>query len=186
MAPMSEAARFEFNEMKATAAAAVLLKLDNGVMDYMRLIKLLYIAEREALNRWGKPIVGDTYSSLDQGPILSTTLDLCKYQSRGVWASQIKRIGMRAVQLYSEPDLGPLSEAEVALLEEVSRVNREKDQYQLSEETHRFREWKDPKGSRVEILPEEIMRALGKPEDDIREALEEAKQEAFLRKLLRL
>jgi hypothetical protein len=33
-------------------AAELLLKLDDGAIDYMRLLKLLYIAERRALERW--------------------------------------------------------------------------------------------------------------------------------------
>jgi uncharacterized phage-associated protein len=183
---VQEVTRFEFDERRAAAAAALLLKLDDGAMDYMRLLKLLYIAERRALERWGKPIIGDRYYALDQGPILSNTLDLCKYQSRGVWSEQIKRVGLWAVQLQAEPDLGPLSESEVALLEEVSRIYRDKDQWELSEETHKFPEWKPPRGSRVEILPEDILRALGKSTEEIAEALQESRERAYVKRLLSL
>ena len=38
-----------FNERKATEAAAHLLALRGGQMHYLKLLKLLYIADREAL-----------------------------------------------------------------------------------------------------------------------------------------
>jgi len=65
-----------FNERKATEAAARLLKLRGGTMSYMKLIKLLYLADREALLRWGRPISTDRYVSMDRGPVLSHVLNL--------------------------------------------------------------------------------------------------------------
>ena len=53
--------RMRFNEKKATQAAARFLRLCKGCMNYMKLIKLLYIADREALLRWGRPITTDAY-----------------------------------------------------------------------------------------------------------------------------
>jgi uncharacterized phage-associated protein len=45
-------------------------------MSYMKLIKLLYLAGREALARWGRPIPTDTYVATKHGPVLSQVLDL--------------------------------------------------------------------------------------------------------------
>ena len=67
--------RFKFSEIKATQAAAFLLKANGGKMNYMKLIKLLYLADREALSRWERPITGDSYVSMDNGPVLSKVLD---------------------------------------------------------------------------------------------------------------
>ena len=47
---MEGVTRFEFDESKA-AATALLLRLDDGAIDYMRLLKLLYIAGRRVLER---------------------------------------------------------------------------------------------------------------------------------------
>ena len=68
--------RMRFNEKKATQAAARFLRHSNGRMNYMKLIKLLYIADRDALTRWGRPITTDSYFSLKHGPVLSQVLDL--------------------------------------------------------------------------------------------------------------
>ena len=43
--------KLRFNEAKAAQAAARLLKLRGGRMSFLKLIKLLYIVDREALLR---------------------------------------------------------------------------------------------------------------------------------------
>ena len=45
-------------------------------MSYMKLIKLLYLADRKRLLERGRPITFDTYYSLPHGPILSRTKEL--------------------------------------------------------------------------------------------------------------
>ena len=49
-----------FNERRATEAAARFLKLRGGRMKYLKLIKLLYFLDREALLRWGRPVTTDS------------------------------------------------------------------------------------------------------------------------------
>ena len=169
----SDRVRFRFNERKAAAAAAFLLEREDGTMDYMRLVKLLYLAERESLARLSHPISGDVYYALDQGPILSRVLDLCKYKSSGPWAAQIERSGLWAVRLRKPPDLGPLSAAGMAILEDVAKRFHERDQWDLSTLMHGFPEWKDPRGTRLEILPEDILTAVGKTPEQIQEILDE-------------
>ena len=170
--------RFRFNERKATAAAAFLLQQEGGTMDYMRLVKLLYLAERESLARLGHPLAGDLYYALDQGPILSRVLDLCKHNSSGAWAGQIERSGLWAVHLKGTPDLGPLSPAEMTILEDVAKTYRDRDQWELSTLMHGLPEWKDPRGARIEIAPVDILAALGKTPEQIREILDDAADDA--------
>lgn len=57
--------------MKATQAAALFLKLAQGPLNYMALIKLLYKADREAIRRWGLPITTDAYAAMKLGPVTS-------------------------------------------------------------------------------------------------------------------
>jgi hypothetical protein len=40
--------RYQFNEQKATQAAAFLIAANGGQINYMKLIKLLYLANRKA------------------------------------------------------------------------------------------------------------------------------------------
>ena len=68
-----------FNITKTIQASAVLLKADpNHSMSRLRLLKLLYIADRESLTERARPITGDYPVAMDHGPVLSNTYNLIK------------------------------------------------------------------------------------------------------------
>ena len=48
LAKANQSIEFKFNEEKATQAALYLLSKSNGNMEYIRLIKLLYLADKKA------------------------------------------------------------------------------------------------------------------------------------------
>ena len=56
-----------FREDKATQMAARFLHHSNGRMEYLKLIKLLYLADKKMLQRCGEPIVYDTWYSMAKG-----------------------------------------------------------------------------------------------------------------------
>ena len=63
-----------FNEQKVAQMAAFLLARGKGKMKYLKLLKLLYLADRESMKRNGHPISGDSYVSMDHGPVLSKSI----------------------------------------------------------------------------------------------------------------
>ena len=63
---------FRFHFERALQASAYLLRLDRKKMSYLRLLKLLYIADREWLAETGESITGDRAYAMKQGPVLST------------------------------------------------------------------------------------------------------------------
>ncbi len=63
--------QFRFHPEKAVEAAAAFLKLHGKPMKYLGLLKMLYIADRIALERMEQAITGDHYVSMDYGPVLS-------------------------------------------------------------------------------------------------------------------
>jgi len=158
---------FPFDERKALAAAAVLLKKASGEMRYFRLIKLIYIADRVSIAYRGHPIVGGFYVSMDNGPVNSQVFDLVKYGGE-IWSTTIEKKNYD-VRLIAEFDRGPLSNEEIALLHEVDDMLKKMDQWQIRDILHCLPEWKDPKGGSIPISPEEILRALELPEEKIEE-----------------
>lgn len=70
--------QFRFHPEKAVEAAAVLLKLHSKPIKYLGLLKMLYVADRIALERIEQPITGDHYVSMDYDPVLSSVYDLIK------------------------------------------------------------------------------------------------------------
>ena len=65
-----------FSERKVTEAAGYLLRLAGGQEFHMKLLKLLYIADRTALARWGFFLSEDSHVSMEYGPVLSNTFNL--------------------------------------------------------------------------------------------------------------
>jgi hypothetical protein len=116
--------RLRFNEAKATEAAARLIALRGGKMSYMKLIKLLYLADREALLRWGRPITTDRYVSMDHGPVVSNVYELIRAEPQPGRGQSWRRFvsapdGEYDVSLLAIPEPAELSQAEDLLLREV-------------------------------------------------------------------
>ena len=67
-----------YKEEKTAQMAALFLTLRGGKMSHLKLLKLMYMVDREALRRLGRSVSFDNYSSMEHGPILSTTYDRIK------------------------------------------------------------------------------------------------------------
>lgn len=164
-----------FNEVKATQAAARLLRHGGGAMSYMKLIKLLYLADREALANWGRPITADTYVSMDRGPVLSHVLDLVTEgpspDEQSFWAQYIGPAGNYEVKLQAEPSDDMLSQVEEELLDAIFKMYGQLSRWDIVNVVHKLPEWQDPHGSAIPIAYAEILRAQHKSPEEI-EAIE--------------
>ncbi len=180
--------RLRFNERKATQAAAHLLRLRGAQMSYMKLIKLLYLADRTALLRWGRPITTDTYVSMDRGPVLSRVLDLATDEDlpgqTSVWAKHITEPEHYAVRLRNDPGEDELSTAEVQLLDEIFRQHGTKSRWELVDLTHKLPEWKNPQGGAISIQYRDILKAGGKTEIEIASVEDELEGIALVENIL--
>jgi uncharacterized phage-associated protein len=172
--------RLPFNEAKVTQAAACFLELENLRMNYVKLIKLLYIADREALLRWGRPITTDCYVSMDKGPVLSRTFDLItegrEPGSSSPWFEHISFPSNYEVSLIGSCSKDELSPAEEDLIQEIYSQYGHMDQWQLVHYVHQFDEWRDPHGSSIPIFYGDILRAGNKTESEIKAIQEELGQ----------
>lgn len=170
--------RFAFDEKKATQATGLLIQKSGGSINYMKLIKILYLANREALARWGKPIVPDGFYSLPRGPILSRVLSLINEQLRpgtpSFWKDHISAPQDYSIKLTQDPGCDEFSRREVSLLYEVFSKYGRMSEWDLVDWCHKhLKEWKDPEGSCIEIEPAEILAAAGWKQEEIREQLKE-------------
>ena len=160
-----------FNERRATEAAARLLKLRGGRMKYLKLIKLLYLLDREALLRWGRPVTTDRYVSMDNGPVVSKIYELIRDEpapgTESVWRNHISTPVNFEVQLLAEPETEELSPAEEALIEEIFATYGKMNRWKLVDLSHELPEWRNPEGSALPITYEDILRAGNKTEEEI-------------------
>ena len=160
-----------FNERRATEAAARFLKLRGGRMSYLKLIKLLYLLDREALLRWGRPVTTDRYVSMDNGPVVSRIYDLIREEpapgTDPIWRHYISAPLEYEVALVAEPETDELSRAEEALIEEVFSNFGKMNRWDLVRVSHELPEWQDPNGSAIPIQYRDILRAGNKTESEI-------------------
>lgn len=160
-----------FSEIKATQMAAYLLKKRGGRMSYMKLIKLLYLAERQAMAKWGESMSGDKFVSMPHGPVLSGTLDLINEDTEGCWNELIKDEANKEVSLAHDIEIEELDElclAEMKILDKIFDEFGKMNRWEIRDYTHdHCAEWQDPNGSSYPINPKDIFRAVGKNESEV-------------------
>lgn len=169
-----------FNERKTAQMAAFFLHQGGGKLDVLKLMKLLYLADRTAMDWYETPISGDRMVSMPKGPVLSTTLDLMNGGRSSVpdgwtyWVAdrEAYQVALQADRSVSQqPHLGALSEAEIEVLGEVWKQFGHMGKYELVDFTHdRCDEWKDPCGSSRPIAYADVFKALGRDGEEAREA----------------
>jgi len=161
-----------FKEEKTSQIAATFVSMEGGIIPHLKLIKLIYIADRESMKRTGFPLTFDQMKSLPHGPILDNTLSHIDNQSTArnasypSWKSKIINKGQYNVELVNPNfEISSLSEDDLNVLKDVYSEYGHCTKYQLRDITHnpiKFPEWHDPKGSSSLIQYEDIFLSFGK------------------------
>ncbi len=176
-----------YNEEKATQLAVLLLQGLQGQSDRITLLKLMYIADREALSRWGFPITCDMAISMKNGPVLSATYDRIKSNdTNNRWSQSIQNTGSFGLKIADNANasLDNLSPKEIELVQEILAQYGEKEQWELVEMTHEFPEWHKPQGAVLPIHWSEILAAKGIDQTQSNEILCEIEAFAALDNIL--
>ena len=179
--------RFVFDERRAAQAAARLLDKHGGTMPWLKLVKLLYLADRAALVEGGYPITGDRFVSMRFGPVLSRVLDLIKDDcpaGDSVWHGYVARKRFDA-RLAGNADSGWLSDVNRDLLDSVFETYGCLKEWDVVARTHALPEWKDPGDSAIPIEPEDILRYSGYSEKSIGYVADQAEAEYSLHTTLK-
>ena len=163
--------QFVFDEPKAAEAAARLVQLGGGRMSVLKLIKLLYLADRRSLVETGFPITQDQMVSMPHGPVLSTVYNRIR-DDRAIRSATfdryIKNVGNHTLELVeAPPEIGRLSRYQMALLGETFRMYGGWPESRLRKYTHDLPEWHDPAGSMIPIQHIEIFRGEGQTKEQI-------------------
>jgi hypothetical protein len=161
-------------EKRATQAAASFLKLTpNSRLNYMTLLKYLYLADREALLRWGRPITFDEFFEMKLGPVLSKVDDLMsnmtRTQENSFWVKYISPPSNWCVSLLNDPGIDELSQAEMELIEETFALYRSyEDPFEFADFLHKILpELKGVSHGRLPISIGDILRAERRPPEQI-------------------
>ena len=157
-----------FDEKKATQATAFFLSLHGGRMHYLKLIKLLYLADRAALLEWGIPITTDRYVSMEHGPVVSRIYNLIVDEvDKPIWAQFISAPSEYQVTLLQEAPTDSLSRAEERLIKQVYEKYGHVNRWDLVKYVHTLPEWQDPGTSSIPISIRAILEAGGESAEEI-------------------
>ena len=161
-----------FIAAKAGQIAAFFADKACASVSILKLVKLMYLADRESMRRHGRPISYDTLVSMLHGPVLSQTLDLINGFTGGAegeawdyWVSDRNNHFVELRRKFERKDLDQLSNAELRVLEATWMEFGHMDQWQLRDFTHdHCAEWRDPKNSEsqsIRIDEIDVFRAVG-------------------------
>ena len=175
---------FPFKTEKAIQAIGVLFRRD-GVkrMSYMRLLKLLYVADREAIMETDRAIIGGSVVAMERGPVLENVYELIRGQhaEMPLWDKHFKK-DRYSLELVEDPDVKKLSKYEIQKLQEISKRFENADEWELSKLTHGFHEWEknNPGASSKPICIEDILEGVGRA-DATQDILQEVRHLSRIR-----
>lgn len=173
-----------FDEPAATDAAADLLRRAGGQASCLRILHMLYLAERRALSERGVRITGCRFAGLASGPVPAEILDLARGAGPcATWRSRIRPEEDR-LRLLDGPEAGELSSYAARTLED---VYLDVGEIPLADLTRYLREhcpeWaENPQAP--DIPAERILLACGKTTAQILQAVEDAACYAAVRRYL--
>jgi uncharacterized phage-associated protein len=162
-----------FTERKAAQMAAYFLGKHDGRMNHMKLIKLMYLADRQHYSDYGFPISDDCIVAMKQGPVLSQTLDLVNgsFGDSPYWSGLISARENYEVALcrtVTETDSGDLSKGAEKAMDAVDGDFGSWDKWAIVNHTHSLPEWKKnfPGYGAAHIPPADILEAVGKTPEE--------------------
>lgn len=165
--------RFQFNESKAVEALVFVAQRWPGITPFY-LSKILFLADRDHLREYGRPVLGDMYMAMDNGPVPSRVYDIVKgnldfFGDPGAIKAAL-RVDRQAQypQLFHQrdADTDQFSETDIQALEKSIEFCRGKSFAHLSNLTHQEEAWSSAARDAemaLELLVPEDMR------DEVRE-----------------
>jgi uncharacterized phage-associated protein len=167
-----------FRARKAAQICAYLALKNDGIIEKLKLIKLVYLSERAFLGEHRTPMLFDELYSLPHGPICSSTLNgINGAVHEDIWSEYVARNGnlVVAIKKFDRDSLDEISDIEIERLDATWDELGHLTASQLRNFSHdNCPEYTEVETGRIPISYAEVMRALG---DDQAEHVEEEIQE---------
>jgi len=157
-----------FNSRKAAQLCAWFASKSSSGIAKLKLIKLVYLAERENLALYGQPMLFDEMFSLEHGPVCSNTLNgINECNDLPIWKQFISLTDrtVKAVKPFDPDIYDDMSPADLEVLETTWSSFGHMTSSQIRNYTHKFcPEYTEVTSGRIEIDYKDIFRALGDAE----------------------
>lgn len=140
--------------LKIRATVLYILNSFNEGIDYIKLFKILYFAQRQHLVEYGTVIIDDTFQARKHGPTSGfirkglKLIELSEEQSedfklfgRGINISEGDQC--QIITSTENADLDELSASDIKCLDRYIREFKDMDSYKVSERSHEDKAWKN-------------------------------------------
>lgn len=155
-----------FNARKAAQVAAFFANKQGNQIEVLKLVKLIYLSDRQSMEDCGYPILNDRLVSMPHGPVNSITLNYVNGDVEDIreWEQYIMprlNYSVAATHEFTRDQLDELSDSELETLEKVWRKFGGFSKWQLRDWTHHnCPEWEDPQGGATPIPHERVFKFL--------------------------
>ena len=159
---------FGYNPRKSAQVAAYFALRSGGQVNILKLMKLIYLTEREYISRYDVPMLFDHLYSMRNGPVMSETLNFINGESESThWSEFVSDRENHEVGVVKEAlridDLDEFSDADIEILDMVWGKFGHLSKWDLVDYTHKHcPEWEDPGDSSSLIPYERLLRYLGR------------------------
>jgi uncharacterized phage-associated protein len=158
----------DYNARKAAQVIAYFAsKSPTKRLHIVNAVKLVYLADRESISRYGFPIIDEDRVSMPRGPVNSTTYRYINGECEDPeWSEILRDRSNHMLSLKPNApirDWDELSDADIECLNAVWDKFGSMDRWDLVEWTHQRKnvpEWEDPNGSSSLIPLQRIMTML--------------------------
>ena len=181
---------FNFDYKKATQGLNHFALKEGGLINKLKVLKLIYFADRFHLRKYGRLITNDIYFAMDYGPVPSNVKDIAEATSflgdseRDYSSQYIIPIDNATLQSVKQVDNSLFSDSDIEALDYIWERFGHLDQFKLAEITHEYPEWKRHKkalelDTRIQMYLEDF---FDDPDADVDRCFELSEQEKALRR----
>lgn len=156
-----------------------MIEKSGGPIDYLRISKLIYLADRQSIIERGIPIVGGRYFSMRKGPTISEVMNFVNRRTAPQWKETISpRFGNEVRLLIKPLEYGSLSESEFEILDKTVAAHSGRTTDELVDWCHKnCPEYENvPPSHRKPIEVEAILRGANRSDHKIQKIVQEAKE----------
>ncbi|NTJ63553.1 SocA family protein [Agrobacterium rhizogenes] len=137
-------------DKEKTVEALLYIVSRYGEVTRFHALKTLYFADREHLRRFGRPITGDRYIAMENGPVPSHAYNALKQQlpepERELVAGALSPVANSyhpAYRKHRDPDLSYFSKTDIQCMDWALSYCRGRSFGSISDETHEHKAWKN-------------------------------------------
>ncbi len=132
---------FGFNKEKANEVILYLSYRDEW-MSKMRLLKFVFFADLYHINHYGRPILGDKYVAMKNGPVLSKLYDMLKQST-----DDYEVINRKLIRPHRDANLDYLSKSDIEALNYALNQYSQYETLKLSDLSHEYQAWQIARNS---------------------------------------